>query len=1638
MNMPRLLRTLAISFCLFWLSTAIIHAQTRMEPDVWQSVIAELEAGKTSPLDAAGTVCGWRDPLPPKDEAFARGVWKEVEAEPKHWVGERQAPAFGARDAPLILELSNDPDIPCLRLYAAMPESWEMTDTFAIGPGTLLDQMALDPQVAPYFIFTTEDYNDTTLGETLRSGLNFSSSFVASQELGAILSGSLPAYNFDTVTGAVWMRNGELSFDLVVGALDIPVIDELPLPGVLVSLRSDIGADNTRHTRLHFESQPIPGTDDAVLSGELVDLESHILPLSTPLTASTFDPGAIASAFGVSNSDEFPLPSIGSLRLDGWDGLSPRALTLEVNLFTGNIAGVRLDLNAPALSNTVLIPDLAELRDLTLGLLVRSPLNKRERVAGLVLDSDLRLGGVALQARFVAPGQVLLASLKPSADLTLASLADAIGLDMAGLPSLSIATLEAAFPVKSPQRFTIDIALEGGLTLPDSSLSISRPVLRIDRASPGVTGMTVSGDVQIGGTSVAVSASRVAANDWHLEGLFESLALGDIASLTGAELPDGLNDISLKDGKLRFQSADRQLSIDAEATGDIRADIPTEFSDISARIALGQISIEIAPGDIDIEAQTQTRLMGIPDGISRPFGDAGPVLFPTSPRDWQLTFQRSARKNSFFLRTSRFLEQPIIADLGQLSGNPDAARLGTIWADVSEVEIDLGVRREIRANLAFAIDHRINRLFGVDDSGAPSRALLRGFSTSDAARDQATPIALSLSNRGVSARLLASPFVGPQPDDKGLYAFDFGEFGALQTALPEFSLGGDGWSGSGLLAVTRPLALPLSAVKTTLAGAGLGPISGLLPDRIPLRDVRIVENNRLDLSGLRDLIYRATASAGAPDLGRTIDYYLGLLAGSSHRILERTPGNLNDYFAIKVPDFIAFSINAAPSGRIGLDLSTATRRGERQNPIQMLFPTFGVLGPQLTGVKLHGASVAVSGASASLQLAVDAVIDNFDLLSMAGCLAVGTLADGKSCKTYTNQIVLDQVTALWPAGSPLPIPMFFDELGLKYRGWEGFSASTLWSLPRPPESLLIDFVRFAREPGFRLDPDKSGPTGGGTITVGPNFVKMPDFLGGSVLGSRRGLPRLKAWSTSAHLLNALKFGDVRELLQALPARHRATRLTGELGPLTGEFNAALLTVRERAQLGYDPLPPGFEGKIGLTLNGSSNIAGLFNGTSQFAVALDKDVGIGTMVDIEGNIANHFMIGIEGLLRGGAEDQEIDGFVELGLKNGPRIRTKARILVKDKAMSAALSMAVANNLSLEGQWRLQADPPAMTVNGEMEWGVFGYTISSSASADVNTSRLKLSTNRRISLLATEGKLEVEVPFKTSGTAKGTLFVGIDHQEASEFTSKVRAALRDLEQDVSDAQSKVDKARTDFAGKAEDIRKILKAFSSDTLENTKEQFAERVDTDCKVAFPVWDWGPLGDGNSAIRGTCAFLGKRLSGAALDGLKGLISVIIVDPDDLEEDLGEPLVEAIDAVLNFRIAPRIWIPGHGTLEIFSLKARDLMTDADEMRLVTAKNIISDLPRLLALQGQAEAALGASSEVLAVTRDALGITRRGFPELRSITLATGLSQRSTWVRASAKMRVNRRIETLGIWFNLQNPLSSIGELAKTLVKNAGK
>jgi hypothetical protein len=249
-------------------------------------------------------------------------------------------------------------------------------------------------------------------------------------------------------------------------------------------------------------------------------------------------------------------------------------------------------------------------------------------------------------------------------------------------------------------------------------------------------------------------------------------------------------------------------------------------------------------------------------------------------------------------------------------------------------------------------------------------------------------------------------------------------------------------------------------------------------------------------------------------------------------------------------------------------------------PAFQLNPLLPIPVPALNGIELRGISFGELSGGSLFLLEVDANLDQFDLITLAASLA---LPDDDAIPLPTprdlqRRIVLRNLFMIivYQTVIPIPIPLFYDEVGIEYLGLEGLHLQTHAQFPMPSFDLgeisriVTDFGRFFSDRNFLLNPNTPPDNVNLRFSLDSNYLRLPEYLGSQMLGPGMDGPDIDLYANLAHLLNGLKTLSVNDLIQALPLAYRVGGVDVSFVSLRSQVGWLITTPGEFQQLIAQP------------------------------------------------------------------------------------------------------------------------------------------------------------------------------------------------------------------------------------------------------------------------------------------------------------------------------------------------------------------------------------------------------------------------------------------------------------------------------------
>jgi hypothetical protein len=212
---------------------------------------------------------------------------------------------------------------------------------------------------------------------------------------------------------------------------------------------------------------------------------------------------------------------------------------------------------------------------------------------------------------------------------------------------------------------------------------------------------------------------------------------------------------------------------------------------------------------------------------------------------------------------------------------------------------------------------------------------------------------------------------------------------------------------------------------------------------------------------------------------------------------------------------------------------------------------------------------------------VDARVDQFDLATLAASLLLPEDESSPlpSARDLQRRLILDKLVMVivYQTVIPIPIPLFYDELGIEYLGIEGTGVQAHIRFPMPTFNLgeagqlLSQFKRFFTDRNYLLDLNEAPEDFNLRFSLHDNYIQLAEYLGGNVLGSRGAVLTIDTYQNLARLMNSLKTLSLNDLIQAIPLEYRVGSAGFAFTFLTMDVDWLITTPEEFRQGAYQRL-----------------------------------------------------------------------------------------------------------------------------------------------------------------------------------------------------------------------------------------------------------------------------------------------------------------------------------------------------------------------------------------------------------------------------------------------------------------------------------
>ncbi len=744
-------------------------------------------------------------------------------------------------------------------------------------------------------------------------------------------------------------------------------------------------------------------------------------------------------------------------------------------------------------------------------------------------------------------------------------------------------------------------------------------------------------------------------------------------------------------------------------------------------------ALELEPSEIRIEADSTNKTWSFQTNATGTLRDIPEVVqdyFPSELPEGEL----------------RVDEKGIAFDCALPPGQlQPRCRLFSVKADGKEIVPEIAVPKlgaqlgeapNVHCILHIELPAALNCLFGAKQ-GKPRVVFLNP--SFDLSLSIGKQLRLALANNTSPFRKLKF-----DTDEKGNQYFlaDFGPgFNRFKINVPVLTYAGDSWTGSaGMTVLDPPIRVPLVPLAFVLRQLKVPrQIIKYIPDSVPI-DVVDFNKHKTFRSVLESALQKPAVAAlydsGAKAMLEEFDKFWKKIA----RALAGMPKDFRGY--ARPPDIRRLNVNlgASPGGGWSGGLETDGRR-----PVSFMLPMVGTIPPELVGFSLKAVEFGQAAGGGLATFKIDGCIDRFDIVTLA--LAIGSIASKRGTapltptevKQLANHVELNNVFGIAFPGFPLPIPLLYDKMSWRYKNWWGLGGQAQAELYLGPDTtiwtVLEALIPFAIDPDFKYklhQHAKEGPKL--TLQIGPDNLRLPQFLGGRTIGPKAGTPEMPTDYSIRYLLDAFKFTNPGYAIRAIPLKHPKTgdwiRLGFKpvaFGPLSLKAGWCITTEEEfrkdivgdsgaKAILGqldadktlkriprnkqaatYDK---GFIVLLAAGFGAGTPKINVLSYSTQFGMAVTSTGGLETGIYMEGAIGP-LALTIEGSIEYSRQGvTTIAGSTELLFGKSSLVHPKGGITVTEKSFDIGVDLILSGTCTLGGTFHIGSDK--VYIEGRFVW------------------------------------------------------------------------------------------------------------------------------------------------------------------------------------------------------------------------------------------------------------------------------------------------------------------------------------------------
>ncbi len=356
------------------------------------------------------------------------------------------------------------------------------------------------------------------------------------------------------------------------------------------------------------------------------------------------------------------------------------------------------------------------------------------------------------------------------------------------------------------------------------------------------------------------------------------------------------------------------------------------------------------------------------------------------------------------------------------------------------------------------------------------------------------------------------------------------KYGSIWLEKPEFELDSKkgGFKAKGGFIIKKDPTIPLDLLKQLLINANQEQAAKTLPEGITIpytNPPQFIEDGKLNVSKINEFF--------GNEIPESIINILNQVASFANKL----PNSFLEYMDLRVPADLHFEITIALDGVI--DVSLTSEPG-----LKMLFLT--PPSPLITGIVLRQFSFGEMFSGQLFKLGIYADIDIMDIEMLAGSLITDEsfYVYFGNPKEYKRRIELQKLLTIifYQAGFPVPIPLFFDKIGIDYYGMGDITCKSSFEFKEPSfkeiGTMLNDFVQFITDPNYRFDPKRVYEDFNLEFNIGPNYIQIGKIFDSEVYGLETGSELPSPYEAIAYMLNGVKFFDIEDFVKAINLKDR--------------------------------------------------------------------------------------------------------------------------------------------------------------------------------------------------------------------------------------------------------------------------------------------------------------------------------------------------------------------------------------------------------------------------------------------------------------------------------------------------------------------